>query len=124
MSTSKDIPMSEPRPSREELRRRLREKTSARNRAGPSKTKDNVPSNLGKNIDMASMMMSMGIDDPALIKELASTNNPKAMLSKLGSMVESMQTAEDTKEYEKTCAPSHIVPEVSDDEEVPDLVLV
>ncbi|AEO97665.1 hypothetical protein EhV098 [Emiliania huxleyi virus 86] len=111
-------------PSREELRRRLREKTSSRNRAGPSKSKDGVPSGVGRNVDMASMMMSMGIDDPSLIKELASSNNPKAMLSKLGSMVDQMKKDEDTQEYEKTCAPSHIVPEVSDDEEAPELVVV
>ena len=116
--------MTEQRPSREELRRRLREKTSSRNRAGPSRKESVVPQSSNKNLDVASLMMSMGIDDPDILRELSTSNNPKALLSKLGSMVDNAKRDEETQKYEETCAPSHIVPEISDDEEVPDLVVV
>lgn len=116
--------MTEPRPSREELRRRLREKTSSRNRAGPSRKEAAVPQQGNKNLDIASLMMSMGIDDPELLRELSTSNNPKALLSKISSMVDKEKRDEETRTYEEICAPSHIVPETSDDEEVPDLVVV
>lgn len=116
--------MTDPRPSREELRRRLREKTSSRNRAGPSRKEAAVPQQGNKNLDIASLMMSMGIDDPELLRELSTSNNPKALLSKISSMVDKEKRDEETRKYEEVCAPSHIVPETSDDEEVPDLVVV
>ena len=109
-------------PSREELLQRLRKKTSSKNRAGPSKQKKIDAPQVNKNVDMASLMMSMGLDDPDLIKEIGNTNNPKAILSKLNNIMDKAKKDEETKKYEETCAPAHIVPPVSDDEEVPELI--
>ena len=96
--------MASQAPTREELKARLRAKTNAAKQrrvggetsgggasdstAGPDV--NNMRSAKAKgNLDIASLMMSMGIDDPALLKQIGSQKNgdPKAVMAALTSYI-------------------------------------
>ena len=96
-----------------ELLRKLREKTSSKNRAGKSRNQTPVTQAQNKSLDIASLMMSMGIDDPALLQELQGTNNPKVVMQKLQNLLANAKADENTKVTEEN---------YSEDEDVPDLV--
>ena len=83
--------MAEEAPSREELRARLRSKTHAaakKRRGGVAANEAGEASGAGSGAgapDIVSTLMSMGLDDPALLKEITSkkTSDPKAIMSAL-----------------------------------------
>ena len=95
-------------PTREELKARLRAKTNAakQKRVGGETSGGSAPDSTAGldvnsirsakakgNLDIASLMMSMGIDDPALLKQMGSQKNgdPKAMMAALTSYLKQMQ---------------------------------
>ena len=92
--------MASQAPTREELKARLRAKTNAakQKRVGGETSGGSAPDSTAGldvnsirsakakgNLDIASLMMSMGIDDPALLKQMGSQKNgdPKAMMAAL-----------------------------------------
>lgn len=109
-------------PTREELRKRLRAKTRrGGGGGGGGGGSASVPAGVIKNnLDMTSLMLSMGLDDPELLSELTSSGgNPKALLSKLTSSLGKMQQPE-LEPPSQPSQPTHAA--ASDDEEAPDLV--
>ena len=79
------------KPSREELKRRIREKTNPRNRSSAGKSAVPTSKKEAQNVDLSSLMMGAGIDDPEMLKELmASNGNPKALLGKLSTLMANM----------------------------------
>ncbi len=102
-----------------ELLKKLRAKTSSKNRAGKQhRNQTPVTQAQNKSLDIASLMMSMGIDDPELLTELQGTNNPKVVMQKLQNLLSKAKAEEEPKVSE----PSVVKQESSDEEDVPDLV--
>lgn len=78
---------SEAAPSREELKKRLRDKMKKKRSGGTAEKTNNAVQN-PKEIDFASLLMSMGVDDADVLKEVSKTNNPQQLLGKLGSILQ------------------------------------
>lgn len=96
--------MAEEGPSREELRARLRAKTHAaakKRRGGGANDAGEASGGASKGAagapDIVSTLMSMGLDDPALLKEITSkkTSDPKAIMSALTAFMSTQMKSND-----------------------------
>ena len=85
---------SEVAPSREELKRRLRDKMRKKRNGGIAE-KTNCAVQNPKEIDFASLLMSMGVDDADVLNEVSKTNNPQQLLGKLGKILEASKKDEE-----------------------------
>ena len=85
---------SEAAPSREELKKRLREKMKKKRSGGIAEKTNNAVQN-PKEIDFASLLMSMGVDDADVLKEVSKTNNPQQLLGKLGNILQASKKDEE-----------------------------
>jgi hypothetical protein len=85
---------SEAAPSREELKKRLRDKMKKKRSGGTAEKTNNAVQN-PKEIDFASLLMSMGVDDADILKEVSKTNNPQQLLGKLGNILQASKKDEE-----------------------------
>lgn len=85
---------SEAAPRREELKKRLREKMKKKRSGGIAEKTNNAVQN-PKEIDFASLLMSMGVDDADVLKEVSKTNNPQQLLGKLGNILQASKKDEE-----------------------------
>ena len=128
---------SEAAPSREELKKRLREKMKKKRSGGIAEKTNNAVQN-PKEIDFASLLMSMGVDDADVLKEVSKTNNPQQLLGKLGHLLQaSNKDGGEEQSSNANDAPSEANDEKKDceekdgesdwefeDEDIPDVILL
>ena len=117
--------MAEEAPSREELRARLRAKThaAAKKRRGGGAASDAAGEASGGASkwsggagpgagapDIVSTLMSMGLDDPALLKEITSkkTSDPKAIMSALKAFMSTQMKSNDGGEDGEAVSYTHL----------------
>ena len=113
--------------SREELKKKLRDKTrkQRQNRVGGGSessplAQKNSPQGLA-NMDFASMMMNMGVEDPMLLQKAKDSNgNPAAMLTLLKDI---MSSAELNSISDKADALEEKSVNDDDEEEIPSVIM-